>query len=208
VCHCQIRTQQKFFSSHVNCLQLLSCCKNDSRLRTSHIKASITRTVCVCGCNCLLCAPFHQAFLIAATHSWNGLPPHVASASSLPVSRACLKTYLFSLSLYLERSTSTPTDHLSTSSECPSTLNSLPQQQQITLTSSLPVSRACLKTYLFSLSSYLEQSTSTPTDHLSTSSECPRTLNGLPQQQQITSTSSLPVFRACLKTCLYTLSFY
>jgi len=57
-----------------------------------------------------------------------------------------------------------------TSSQCPCTWNSLPQHT--ILTSSLPVLRARLNTYLFSLSLYLEQSTSTHhLDVLSTSLE-------------------------------------
>ena len=36
-----------------------------------------------------------RAFPVAAARIWNGLPPHVTSAPSLPVSRSRLKTHLF-----------------------------------------------------------------------------------------------------------------
>ena len=36
-----------------------------------------------------------RAFPVAAARIWNGLPPHVTSAPSLPVFRSRLKTHLF-----------------------------------------------------------------------------------------------------------------
>jgi len=39
-----------------------------------------------------------QTFPVAAARAWNNMPHHITSTSSLPVLRARLKTYLFSLS--------------------------------------------------------------------------------------------------------------
>jgi len=48
-------------------------------------------------CSMRLSSIGEWAFPVAATYTWNGLPWHITSASSLPVFRACLMTYLFSL---------------------------------------------------------------------------------------------------------------
>jgi len=59
----------------------------------------ILRLDVVCGQPHHGCPPYavvyHRRFPVAAARFWNGLPPHVTSAPSLPVFRSRLETHLF-----------------------------------------------------------------------------------------------------------------
>ena len=95
-----------------------------------------------------------QTFPAAAARSWNSLPQHITSTSSLPVLRARLKTRLFSLSLYLEQSASAHHLNILFTSLESTSKDLTPHCPSMTSTSTLPVLRARLKTRLFSLSFY------------------------------------------------------